>query len=91
MADDPTKASDLTAADIPDGIVSTCPLHQMMVSPAATCFGCSHFGGVAILNPSEMIPWEQRHIVLCRYRRKIPMQRVGAPAAAGSIGRMMVR
>lgn len=91
MAHDPTKASNLGARDIPLGIVSSCPLHQMMVSPATTCFVCPHFAGVAILNKNETIPWEQRHIVLCRYRRKITMQRIGAPFARSVMGASTIK
>ena len=86
MAKDPTKASSIGAGDIPVGVVVMCPMDQQLVSPATSCFACPHNGGIAILNdrPAAVasISWEQRHMMLCRYRRKIPMQRVGARAPA---------
>jgi hypothetical protein len=94
MASDPTKPSTLAPSDIPLGVVVNCPLHQVMVAPATSCFACPHFAGVAVLNakPAAVasIPWEQRHVTLCRYRRKLPMQRVGAPAPA-AIGTAQIK
>lgn len=85
MARDPTCASDIKADDIPAGIIASCPMHQRVIRVAQSCYGCEHFAGVAELNGDPRVPWERGHLVLCRYRRKILMQRLSEPGSEAKV------
>jgi len=70
----------LKAKEVPPAIIVNCPFHQMGVQVCKTCGGCKHFKGVQELNPHTQYPWEQRHLVLCDYPRKLQVMRTGVPS-----------
>jgi hypothetical protein len=63
--------------DVPREMLVGCPLHKTTVRVVDYCDrGCPFFKAMGVLNPSDRIPWEQRHVVLCQYPRKFPVARL---------------
>lgn len=59
-------------SSVPENMMVSCPKASGgMISVRPTCLGCEHHQGVLVMNPSEQIPWEARHQVLCTFRRRI--------------------
>ena len=59
-------------ADVPENVLVACPTRAGgLVSVRPTCLACEHHRHIGILNPSEEIPWHQRHLILCGVPRKL--------------------
>lgn len=63
-----------TPQDIPDGMVTRCPMVNHMVKVATKCLPCEHCQSVGILNNSERVPWQDRHVIVCGFRRKLQIE-----------------
>lgn len=58
---------------VPDTILTQCPMHRKTVRVTVTCADCPHFHSVGRINSDDRVPWTERHIVYCGYRRVLPV------------------
>ena len=80
-----TTRRHIPSSDIPSGAMVSCPgLSQAAVRVADTCVACRFFGAIMQTNPDERLPWEQRHNMVCKYPRRLPMVAVRDSADAFS-------
>ena len=65
------QPSKIEAAELPDTVLTECPMRSRLVRIGDTCFRCEHFHALGMTNPDERIPWNQRHNVLCKFPRRL--------------------
>ena len=80
-----TTPARIPSSDIPGGAMVSCPgLSQSAVRVSETCVHCRFFGAIMQTNSDERLPWEQRHNMVCKYPRRLPMVAVRDSADAFS-------
>lgn len=87
MADALKECARANPAAAPADMIVSCPMAQCAVKLKDACPSCAHFAGVVVVNPSEALTWQDRHRLLCRFRRVVQIQRLGeARASVPAIG-----
>lgn len=62
--------------EVPGSMLTKCPLRNKTVRVRDTCDGakCPHLEGIGVLTYDEKAPMEAAFVVLCTYRRMLPVQ-----------------